>query len=378
MKYDFCFPNGSNAYANRGTSTLVESPREANAIKGGQELPLSKYERSIMLFGVHVTLVPEEANSEYVLSLTECLAIIQEAWKAGRAQMSVGEYVDDSDTNSSEENGARDRVNILSIKDMVWEDDGAVAILFDHGDASAADPAIKDFGTMETQTVLIKENQGLAHAAHLLISTEDHVSSTGRARALLERVPNLGRSVALTFLNRILREEAAARNIEFRDPDTKKMKKCHPKFIMHNQLSDQLKEDLKSGRLNKVAFVSRKIPDTFEEHGRVVPKQRIVTCSIVNPPTGEGVRSFVERLKLWGKNNDFEEMHLQFTKDKEIKGKQHLSARLATDLDEAEDAVYSKLEPLQGFAHLEQSPEAVVIELKDRMKNLFAKEGLWK
>ena len=56
---------------------------------------------------------------------------------------------------------------------------------------------------------------------------------------------------------------------------------------------------------------------------------------------------FVERLRKWGKDNDYEEMQLHFTRARD---ERNMSPRMETDLDEAEDVVYSQIIPIDDFS----------------------------
>ena len=54
------------------------------------------------------------------------------------------------------------------------------------------------------------------------------------------------------------------------------------------------------------------------------------------------------------------------------------SPRFATDLADAEDAVYSRLEPLSGFeTPLEQCPKDIVEVVTNKMLALFSMRRLW-
>ena len=215
----------------------------------------------------------------------------------------------------------------------------------------------------------------MAYAAHLLISTKKHVSPTGQCRALLERVPNLGRGTVTAFLNRLLRKHAADDELRYEDPKTKREKRCHPKLVALQQLSHRLKTDLQDGKLSRIDFVTRKKVAGFEEKNRVIPINQILVHKVVNAPTGNAALELLKRAKLWGKRNNYEEMQIRFRGD----DRRSASPRFATDLADAEDAVYSRLEPLTGFKEpLEQCPKETVVALIDKMLALFAVGRLWK
>jgi hypothetical protein len=104
--------------------------------------------------------------------------------------------------------------------------------------------------------------------------------------------------------------------------------------------------------------VTRKKVAGFEEKNRVIPINQILVHKVVNAPTGNAALELLKRARLWGKRNNYEEMQIRFRGD----DRRSASPRFATDLADAEDAVYSRLEPLTGFKEpLEQCPKESVV-----------------
>jgi hypothetical protein len=326
-----------------------------------------------VLFNLHVEMVPAEAEPSPNLTMVEALQMVVDVWRAGNAWMRVGEFVDEEE---GDEEASRERQNLLFIKDVEWDKSGFVTILLQHGDRTAADPALLHLDTGVRRTAGKTDEEGVSHAAHLLISTEQHVTRSGQCRALLERVPNISRSAVTTLINRILREEAVRTELQYREEETRRMKRCHPKLIGHYQLSHGLRRDLRDGKLNGVEFITRRVTAGFEEKDRIIPIVQTLTHKVLKSPSGSALLDFVQSLKDWGKDNGFEEMQLHFTrKDTQ----QNMSPRMSTELQDAEDAVYARLELIGDFTNrLEQCPDAIVAEIQMKMRAMFDQIVLWR
>jgi hypothetical protein len=336
-------------------------------------MPIGEYERHILPFNLHVTMVPEETEPQW--SMREAVDLLLKIYKDGGATMRVGEYVgedEDEEQEASEQEGA----NVILIRKMIVNAEGEALILLHHGDAGAADPALMQIRSGTIRHAGKRSDEGLAHASHLIISTKKHLSPSGQSRALLERVPNLGRSTVVAFLNRLLRLEAARQSLEYEDNETKRVKRYHPKLTSQQQLSHRLKSDLQKGKLSRIEFVTRTVVGGFEEPNRVVPVTQTIVHKVINAPTGSAVFDLLQRAKTFARKHNFEEMQIRFRKpDTE----QHVSPRFATALTDAEEAVYSRLEILREFRKpLEQCPIDVVPELRDKMMALFRNQELWK
>jgi hypothetical protein len=335
-------------------------------------MPLSEHERQVLLFNLHVAMVPEEAEPEWTME--EALQLLGQVFKAGRASMLIGEQVNESEDD--DDDAQPEGENIILISDMRTNADGDVTILLHHGDVAAADPTLMEIRTRKIRSAGKTSGEGLSHAAHLIISTKKHLSPSKQSRALLERVPNLGKSRIIAFLNRLLRLEAKRQLLEFVDKKTKRPKRFHPKLTAFSQMSHTLKKDLEEGKLSRIEFVTRHVAGGFEEKDRVVPVTQTIVHKVVKSPTGAAAFDLLERMKAVAKKQNFEEMQVHFRK---TDTEQHVSPRFATDLADAAEAVYSRFEVLSEFkAVLSQCPVKVVPDVQKRMVALFHDKVLWK
>jgi hypothetical protein len=320
---------------------------------------------------LHVEMVPEEADAK---TMADAMAMLQQIYDDGEAFMLIGEHLADGEDGEDGEPAEGD--NAILIREMRIDREGVATILLHHGDADAADPALMQIKSGKVRNAGKKNDEGVAHAAHLLISTHKHLSKSGQSRALLERVPNLGRSTVIAFLNRLLRIRAKNDQMEFKDNKTKRPKRCHLKLVSHQQLSPHLKADLEAGKLSSIELVTRHVVDGFEEDNLIIPMTRTIVHKVVNAPTGQKAFDLIERAKAWAKGHNFEEIQLHFRKNTTS---QYLSPRFATDLADAKDAVYSRFEVVSGFhSPLAQCPTAIVNELRGKMVDLLSAKELWR
>lgn len=334
-------------------------------------MPLGEHERQVLPFNLHVEMVPEEADA---MTIAATMKMLKAIYDDGEATMFIGEHLPDEDEEDGREPEEGD--NAILIREMTIDKDGIATILLHHGDADAADPALMQIKSGKIRNAGKKADEGLAHAAHLIVSSEKHQSASGESRAILERVPNLGRSTVIAFLNRLLRLRAKKDHMEFKDKVSKRPKRCHPKLVSHQQLSPHLRADLESGKLSSIEFVTRHVVGGFEEPNLIVPVTHTIVHKVVNAPTGQRAFDLIERAKVFARGHNFEEMQIHFRK---TTTEQYLSPRFATDLADAKDAVYSRFEVISGFGSpLAQCPTAIVNEVRGKMLALFTSRELWR
>lgn len=338
----------------------------------GVLMPVGERERHALLFNLQVISIPEEAD---VPTIGEVVQMLQQVYRDGKAKMLVGERVGDEDEPpaAGEAEGGE---NLILIRAIEVDPDGYATLLIQHGDARAADPALMGFSTGDIRRAGKKRDEGVAHAAHLVISTEKDLSLKGNCRAVLERIPNLGRSTVINFLNRLLRKYAQDIKMEYEDKESGRPRRYHPKLASFQQMSHLLKTDLTTGKLQQIELVKFKPTEGFEEPNVVVPLRQTIVHKVVKSPTGAAAFDLVERFKSFGKKNNFDEVQIKFRK---TDTSQNLSPRFATDLDDAQDAVYARFEFLSPFpTALEQCPQGIVTAVRDRLLHLFKKPERWK
>ena len=161
---------------------------------------LGEFERQALLFNLHVEIVPDEASDHAgEMTTAEAVSILYDIYRSGEATMRISEYVGEPDEDDAEEGENSLGQNVILIRDMSIDKNGMATILLQHGDAQAADPALMKIRTGAVRTAGKTDDEVVAYAGHLIISTDRHISNTGQCRALLERVPNLGRSSVVAF-----------------------------------------------------------------------------------------------------------------------------------------------------------------------------------
>jgi hypothetical protein len=133
---------------------------------------------------------------------------------------------------------------------------------------------------------------------------------------------------------------------------------------------------LKEGKLSRIEFVTERVAAGFEEKDRVVPQKQILVHKVINSPTGNAAVDLLNRARNWGHENNYEEMQIRF---RDVVDRRSASPKFATDLADAADAVYSRIEQLPKFRKpLAQCPKKIVRTVTDKMAALFSDGKLWK
>jgi hypothetical protein len=345
-------------------------------------MSLNQFDRTVLLFNLHVEMVPKGAEPQPLITMQRAMQMIVEAWRAGDAKMRVGDRIEEPGDDGREEGGPAEgaqpteKPNLLQIKDVDWTDDGIVTILLSHGDARAADPALLNFSTNKLRTAGKTDADGLAHAAHLVITTEKPLlTKSGQSRALLKRTPNVGRSLIVSFFNLLLRGEAAKHRLSFKDVDNKN-KRCHPKLVSHSQPSHEFRDDIINGKLTGVEFITRHVGPGLDGRDGVEPETKTLKYKLRKPPTGIAALDLVVELTEWARKNNFDKIQINFVSAHTRKPE---SARFRTDIEDARELIYSKSEPIGDFSHrLVQHPQAIVPEIQVKMAELLHKEVAWR
>ena len=326
-------------------------------------MALSQHERQVLLLNLGIEMIPDEAPPWTVRDFFDCVKQTYDSKVAAT-------YVGDTVNEDGEVTGGG---NPLSIADLRLGTDGTLTLLFHHGDKRAPDPALMHIPTRKVRTAGKGEDDGLAHGAHLVVSNSSGAPGS-LTPALLERVPNLGRSMVIGFVNTMVRRVCQARGDSFVDPDNGKQYKCYPRLTLTLPASATVKDDLQHGRISRIEFVKHDIVDGLDEAGVIRPiTMRLVHEVDGKVPVSEMLNLF-RRSQVWGKEHGYQEMQIRYTRN----GKPN-SPRFSIEVADAEDAVYGRHEEINGFSeNLLQCPEAVVDEVLTKMHTLFSKPSLWK
>lgn len=328
-------------------------------------MALSQHERQVLLMNLRVEMVPQEATAWSV-------AMFFQAVKKIYDQGAAADLISDE---MGEEGETAPGKNLLKIADVVSSDDGTLALLFHHGDARATDPALMHLRTGAIRTAGKSDADGLAHAAHLVLQPEPpNGGKSSATHALLERVPSLGRSTVIAFLNTIVRKACQVSGVTFLDSATGRALRYHPKLTVSVPASATLKADLKAGRISRIEFFKHNVTGGFDEENVIKPVElRFVHEVDGKVPISEMIKLFA-RSRAWARDNDFDEMQVHYKRS----NKTH-HPRFSTEYEDAEDAIFARHEVIEGFAEkLLQCPEVVVSEVLSKMHAFFGRSSLWK
>ncbi len=329
-------------------------------------MALSAHERQIMLMNLKVAMIPPEAPR---WSVEDFFSAVQKIYAESGAAMSIGEAAP-----SEDEDLPNDGANLIRIADIRPGTDGTLTILLHHGDAAASDPAFMNMGSGKVRPAGKGDDDALAHAGHLVIAGSAGRPKTAPVRALLERVPSLGRLTTLRFLNAIVRRTCQDSGLSFVSPETGRAMKYHPRIDATQPLSANLKRDLTGGRLSRIELI-KPADEGFDENDLIHPTTVRLT-HIVDRKLSKALNlDIFGRLRRWGRDHGYEDIQLQFRKGTD--NKQH-SPRFSTEHADAEDTVYARLEPIGQFSGpMGQCPETIVDEIQSKMHALLLRQNLW-
>jgi len=345
-------------------------------------VPLSQYERSVLLFNLRLQMVPEGATPSPPVTMVTAMRSIVDAWHRKEARIRVGEYAAEEipETEERQTEGAPagetpERPNLLQIKEIDWDQGGIVTMSFSHGDSRAADPALLHIPDDKIWTAGKTDDDALAHAAHLMISTEQPLlTRSGHSRGLLERVPGVSRSAIMLLFDRILREDAKRTGMTFTDVD-RHTKPCHPRLASLTQPSQELREDIEGGKLTGIEFITQKVGPGFDAPDVVEPQSLTLKYKIMHPPFGQAALDFIFNATKWAHSNDFDEILVHFT---DGRTKKAMSSRFRTDVEDARELIYSRHKTIDNFGgRLAQHPESIVKEIYEKMAIIIKQPGLW-
>lgn len=138
-----------------------------------------------------------------------------------------------------------------------------VKFIVARSDRNAAPPVISDLDKKKRDTILLSDSEGVDYSAHVLFRLDCNVM-------LFESVTNINSVVLESFFRNLFRQVKKLNSKDFErshpTDDTKKVS-IQPKFSLRGIVSDSLKEDIESGKLNNVIFIKDIKTGTADNHG---------------------------------------------------------------------------------------------------------------
>lgn len=339
----------------------------------------STKERQALLFNLRVMAVPEAGPS---LPMGRMISTIHRVWKDDRAiqflgASNAGDREDEEDERDEE---PKDGVpsSVIYIADMVLRPDGTTTILFHFGDVEGTNPAFLNIRTRTTKVVRREIDETNGYGAHLVIGPPQAGRQLGMHRCVLERMPHLGRSRLVRFLNRLIRDATRKDpDLEFPDPETGNKRRFRPKLSSSMQLSQGLRRDLAQGTLSHVEFSTARTVEQDDELPQIEVQKKLLRVKVKSQARGmDRVREIVNDIKNWGHEKGYEEMQLHFRR---AGTDQRLSPRVRTDAADAFDALYSRSEVLDGFStELDQCHTRIHPQMRSKLEQLLRHPHLWR
>lgn len=346
----------------------------------GSSVTPSEKERQALVFNTQITAVPDEAP---IHSMGEIVAALQDIFGRGDAVQYLttrqAETEDEGEDNQEEAPPMEDVRGVLFIGEINVQADGTTTVLVKAGDPEGTRPAFINIRTGDTRIVQRQEGESNGYAAHLIIGPpRSGRNQIGVHRCALERMPHLGRTVVFNFLNRLIRKHFKKDDMMvFDHPESRTLRQYYPKLDTYAQLSHRLRDDISEGKLSHIEFISRRADDQADEAIQIeIDRYTLKVKPTRHPINQEDSLGYLNRVKRWGLNKGFEEMQLFF---KKIDNRPGFSPRFTTELDDAADALYSRLEALTGFSDpLPQCPSEIHRELEAELLQVVSNPQLWR
>lgn len=342
----------------------------------------SEAERQILL--MHMGTENSPKDNPDLMDMSDIITRLKRRYDAGEAyrtfprKSAVTEGDDEADVRDADAGEQDDEdQNIIFIADMRVTETHAIMLL-SYGDADGAAPAFLNRQTRRSRTVLPSPNEVNGSSAHMVIDLEAQQAQgfRGLYRCTLERMPHLGRTAVINFLNRMLRLDRKHHNdLFFPDPETRKQRTFYPRLTADLHLSPALLDDLRTGTLSHIELTTRQNLDQVDEDIAVEVQKRTLRIKpsfLTQSP--EGIRDRLNQLARWADRNNYEEMQVHV---KGATSRPGASPRFATTLDDAAEALYSRIEVLDGFEGLLQCYETIHDPLQNGLVQIIGNNDLW-
>jgi hypothetical protein len=249
-----------------------------------------------------------------------------------------------------------------------------VSLLFQCGDADGTRPAFIDPNTKIVRHISPEGDELIAYSAHLVIAK--NAKRAGVYRAVLERMPTLGRSKVVSMLNRLVRQSCNDDPYQF-TYENKKLETAAFRPIVHSLLqpSVTLKKALEHGILNYIELVKDQVVDTeMDEEDGVIEERQTLRLKI--EPIN--VLARLKRLCAIGAEKGYQFAEISITQPKDTKPTT-TKVPLHSDQTDISDWTFGNLVILSDFTvELEQCWSEIHLETRTKMISVLKKKALWK
>lgn len=353
-----------------------------------------KHERRAFLLTVRSAAYPYVAPP---IGLERTFEIIYEMFSKNQAIVLLtdsGVLPDDDENGTAEGDDENkddslvegtDTRNAIYIADMdIDPAKKLVRILIGRGDPQTTNPGFTNPATKKVRIEAPHPGEAVGYSAHLLISYHGAHVQAGIARAVLEKMPTISRSIVFPFLNRLLKKYAAANpGFEYealvRGKPKPELRPFRPRIHVAGKRSSTLKKDLQEGYVSSVDLIDRRASFAgLDSDDRIKEVTRRLEFKLDSPATKRdeaGIFGLVNKLKRRAKEHHFQEVQVHV---RGLPGNATASPRFSVDVADAADVIYIRTERIFGFSKdLEQMYAKIESEIADKLHGLLTKSGLW-
>lgn len=353
-----------------------------------------KHERRAFLLTLRSASFPHTVEP---IGFKRTFEIIHELYKNDKAILFLtdsGVIPDDTDdAHSNAENvdesieEGSDPTNAIYIADMEFDPTNhLVKLLITRGDPQLTNPGFANPSGKSIRIEQPKDGEAPGYSAHILISYKPSHLADGKARAVLEKMPTVSRSIVFPFLNRLLKKYAAANSeFEYKTKPKGKEKKTEfkpyrPRIQVAGKKSSTLKEDLEAGYVTSVDLIDRQASFSgYDTGNRVRELTRRLEFKLHaesdKSKDKSGIFGIIDKIKKRGKQDHYDEVQVHV---RGLPGNRSASPRFSVDIADAEDFLYIRTERLSGFSkELESIYAKVEPEIAGKLQGLLSKQALW-
>lgn len=258
------------------------------------------------------------------------------------------------------ENGKRS----LRLIDCQLDDvNEALVLLISLADREAADPAFENMETGVPRVEAKAENEGIAVASHVAISTKPYKENHPVYVVVHEKVVGVGKTRLVNFLRSLFKYVSEKAEFQCRKDGQVFGQRIIPEIRQHG--SDKLKSALENGSLLGFDLVSYDYNDTeFDEPGVFSENRRSVSVQVSSKKKGSWVIPYLNAAVRKAKARGFKSVRLTY--DMVGSGKDQ-RADISTDCDDVGESVLFKNIRIILEEPIEQRSESIHSELKDKM-----------
>lgn len=342
-----------------------------------------KLERKALLLQVNKTNIPKSVVDNTVKDLGELCSILENLFvqkkhcielsdSGALPPLSNVKILDASKVSKI-------TTSVIYISDFLYDTTAKKCqILFTRADASVSNPAFIHAGNNKVRIEKPQPGEAVGFSAHMTISTKESHKSFGGYRAVLEKVPNLSRSLIFGYLERLLQVYSRKQGLFYTlTSDKKETRAYRVAFSAFSKPSSNLTQDIKEGNVSMIELIDNNVEYAgIDKESRVKKVSKKVQIKVDFPKNSGSFMDFFKKTAEQAKIDGFDEVLVRI---QNLPGNRSSSPRFALEMEDAADMLYSRIEILDGFSTpLEQCYAKHCPAINSKLDEKLTDEKIWK